>query len=93
VLAVGRSQSELAGYGWIRLEPGWRSLPFASVAFGVVVAASVLEYVAEPAAVSLAADGVRSPPRLLAFRRADERADEPLAPHADESGAQQGTRE
>lgn len=37
--------------GWIQLEPGWRSLPFASAAFDVVVAASVLEYVAEPAAV------------------------------------------
>ncbi len=37
--------------GWVRLEPGWRSLPFASAAFDVVVAASVLEYVAEPAAV------------------------------------------
>ena len=37
--------------GWVRLEPGWRRLPFASAAFDVVVAASVLEYVAEPAAV------------------------------------------
>ena len=37
--------------GWVQLEPGWRRLPFASAAFDVVVAASVLEYVAEPAAV------------------------------------------
>jgi SAM-dependent methyltransferase len=37
--------------GWLQLEPGWRRLPFASAAFDVVVAASVLEYVAEPAAV------------------------------------------
>jgi SAM-dependent methyltransferase len=37
--------------GWIRLEPGWRRLPFASAAFDMVVAASVLEYVAEPVAV------------------------------------------
>ena len=37
--------------GWVRLAPDWRSLPFASAAFDVVVAASVLEYVAEPAAV------------------------------------------
>ena len=37
--------------GWVRLEPDWRRLPFASAAFDVVVAASVLEYVAEPAAV------------------------------------------
>jgi SAM-dependent methyltransferase len=37
--------------GWVRLEPDWRTLPFASAAFDVVVAASVLEYVGEPAAV------------------------------------------
>ena len=37
--------------GWVRLEPDWRRLPFASAAFDVVVAASVLEYVVEPAAV------------------------------------------
>jgi SAM-dependent methyltransferase len=37
--------------GWARLEPGWQTLPFASAAFDVVVASSVLEYVAEPAAV------------------------------------------
>jgi SAM-dependent methyltransferase len=36
---------------WVRLEPGWRRLPFASAVFDVVVAASVLEYVADPAAV------------------------------------------
>jgi SAM-dependent methyltransferase len=36
---------------WVQLEPGWRRLPFASAAFDVVVASSVLEYVAEPAAV------------------------------------------
>ena len=35
--------------GWVQLEPGWPRLPFASAAFDVVVAASVLEYVAEPA--------------------------------------------
>ena len=37
--------------GWVRLEPDWRTLPFASAAFDVVVAASVLEYVADPAVV------------------------------------------
>jgi len=37
--------------GWVQLKPGWRRLPFASAAFDVVVAASVLEYVAEPRAV------------------------------------------
>jgi len=36
---------------WVRLEPDWRTLPFASAAFNVVVAASVLEYVTEPVAV------------------------------------------
>jgi SAM-dependent methyltransferase len=36
---------------WVRLEPGWRCLPFASASFDVVVAASVLEYVADPGAV------------------------------------------
>jgi SAM-dependent methyltransferase len=37
--------------GWVRLEPGWRSLPFASAAFHVVVASSVLEYMDEPTEV------------------------------------------
>ena len=37
--------------GWVQLEPGWRTLPFGTAAFDVVIAASVLEYVAEPAAV------------------------------------------
>jgi len=37
--------------GWVQLEPAWRRLPFASAAFDVVVASSVLEYVAEPVAV------------------------------------------
>jgi SAM-dependent methyltransferase len=37
--------------GWVRLAPGWGRLPFASGAFDVVVAASVLEYVDDPAAV------------------------------------------
>lgn len=35
--------------GWLQLDPGWRRLPFASAAFDVVVASSVLEYMAEPA--------------------------------------------
>jgi SAM-dependent methyltransferase len=39
------------GAGWVRLDVGWRRLPFASAAFDVVVAASVLEYVVDPAAV------------------------------------------
>jgi ubiquinone/menaquinone biosynthesis C-methylase UbiE len=41
-----------AGYaGWVRLAPDWQNLPFESAAFDVVVAASVLEYMAEPAVV------------------------------------------
>ncbi len=37
--------------GWVRLAPGWQSLPFESAVFDVVIAASVLEYVAEPATI------------------------------------------
>jgi SAM-dependent methyltransferase len=37
--------------GWVQLEPDWRRLPFASAGFDVVVAASVLEYVGDPAVV------------------------------------------
>jgi SAM-dependent methyltransferase len=33
---------------WVRLDPRWRRLPFASAAFDAVVAASVLEYVERP---------------------------------------------
>jgi SAM-dependent methyltransferase len=36
---------------WIRLEPAWRTLPFAVSSLDAVVAASVLEYVQDPAAV------------------------------------------
>jgi SAM-dependent methyltransferase len=36
---------------WIRLEPSWRTLPFAVSSLDAVVAASVLEYVQDPAAV------------------------------------------
>jgi SAM-dependent methyltransferase len=36
---------------WIRLEPNWRTLPFASASLDGVIAASVLEYVRDPAAV------------------------------------------
>jgi SAM-dependent methyltransferase len=36
---------------WIRLEPTWRTLPFAASSLDAVVAASVLEYVQDPAAV------------------------------------------
>jgi SAM-dependent methyltransferase len=36
---------------WIRLEPRWRTLPFTAESLDAVVAASVLEYVRDPAAV------------------------------------------
>jgi SAM-dependent methyltransferase len=36
---------------WIRLEPRWRTLPFTADSLDAVVAASVLEYVRDPAAV------------------------------------------
>jgi SAM-dependent methyltransferase len=36
---------------WVRLGPDWRRLPFISAAFDVVVASSVLEYVADPLSV------------------------------------------
>jgi SAM-dependent methyltransferase len=39
------------GAEWVQLEPDWQRLPFASVTFDVVVAASLLEYVSEPAVV------------------------------------------
>jgi SAM-dependent methyltransferase len=37
--------------GWVQLEPAWRTLPFCTAAFDLVIAASVLEYVTEPTAV------------------------------------------
>jgi SAM-dependent methyltransferase len=36
---------------WIRLEPGWRTLPFVTASLDAVIASSVLEYVPDPAAV------------------------------------------
>src|SRR5207302_186555 len=42
---------EDGGSRWVQLAPGWRTLPFASAAFGGVVASSLLEYVTEPATV------------------------------------------
>jgi SAM-dependent methyltransferase len=36
---------------WIRLDPGWRTLPFEAASLDAVVAASVLEYVHDPSTV------------------------------------------
>jgi len=48
-------QAELAdqaqGVRWIRLDPGWRTLPLAPGGLDAVIAASVLEYVPGPRAV------------------------------------------
>jgi SAM-dependent methyltransferase len=48
-------QAELADQAqrvrWIRLDPTWRTLPFASGSLDAVIAASVLEYVSDPGAV------------------------------------------
>ncbi len=47
--AVARDQG--GAVKWVRLEPGWRTLPFAPASFDAVVAASVLEYVDSPSDV------------------------------------------
>ncbi len=72
----GRGPGQPGGVGragWVRLEPGWRSLPFASEAFDVVVAASVLEYVAEPAAVLRECARVLRPEGVLLYTVPDLR--------------------
>jgi SAM-dependent methyltransferase len=59
--------------GWARLEPGWQTLPFASAAFDVVVAASVLEYVAEPANVLRECARVLRPGGVVLYTVPDQR--------------------
>jgi SAM-dependent methyltransferase len=59
--------------GWVQLEPDWRRLPLASAAFDVVVAASVLEYVAEPAAVLLECARVLRPGGVVLYTVPDVR--------------------
>lgn len=44
--AAERDQSGLVD--WVRLDPGWRRLPFEASTFDAIMAASVLEYVADP---------------------------------------------
>lgn len=58
---------------WVRLEPGWRSLPFAPGTFDVVVAASVLEYAAEPAAVLRECARVLRPGGIVLYTVPDPR--------------------
>jgi SAM-dependent methyltransferase len=51
MLSRARSADPGGTAGWIRLDPGWRTLPFAAGSFDAVIAASVLEYVGAPGAV------------------------------------------
>ena len=51
MLLHAASRDRVGCHTWVRLEPGWRRLPFRPATFELVVAASVLEYVAEPGAV------------------------------------------
>jgi SAM-dependent methyltransferase len=52
-LMLGRAAESDRGHAvrWIRLDPGWRTLPFAPASLDAVVAASVFEYVLDPAVV------------------------------------------
>lgn len=59
--------------GWVRLSPDWRRLPFASGAFDVVVATSVLEYVTEPGAVLSECARVLRPGGLMLYTVPDLR--------------------
>ena len=58
---------------WVQLEPGWRTLPFTSGAFDAVVVASVLEYVAEPAAVLAECTRVTRPGGVVLYTVPDLR--------------------
>lgn len=49
--AASATDASVGAVSWVRLDPGWQTLPFEARSFDAVVAASVLEYVAEPAAV------------------------------------------
>jgi len=51
MLRHAAAADHLSSVEWVRLDPGWRTLPFDFASFDAVIAASVLEYVADPAAV------------------------------------------
>jgi len=59
--------------GLVRLAPDWRRLPMAPAAFDVVVAASVLEYTAEPTAVLRECARVLRPGGVLIYSVPDLR--------------------
>jgi SAM-dependent methyltransferase len=48
MLSRARMQDGQAQVSWVRLDPRWRTLPFAPRTFDAVVAASVMEYLEEP---------------------------------------------
>jgi SAM-dependent methyltransferase len=51
MLRQAEMADQVQGVRWIRLDPGWHTLPFTSGSLDAVIAASVLEYVPEPRAV------------------------------------------
>jgi SAM-dependent methyltransferase len=51
MLGLARAADAGGAVAWIRLDPAWRTLPFAPGSFDAVVAASVLEYVGSPCTV------------------------------------------
>ena len=51
MLARAAADQEASDVTWLRLRPDWTVLPLPAATFDAVVAASVLEYVASPAAV------------------------------------------
>jgi SAM-dependent methyltransferase len=61
------------GAGWVQLEPDWQRLPFASAAFDVVVTASLLEYVRDPAVVLYECARVLRPGGIMLYTVPDLR--------------------
>jgi SAM-dependent methyltransferase len=51
MLSRAAAADSTAVVDWVQLNPGWRRLPFEPDTFDAIVAASVLEYVDDPAAV------------------------------------------
>jgi ubiquinone/menaquinone biosynthesis C-methylase UbiE len=51
MLSLAAHDSTAPDVHWIQLNTGWTALPFEACAFDVIAASSVLEYVADPAAV------------------------------------------